>query len=100
MRDRRRHGRRRRAYRDVLAACLVWITLRCGTQTMINISLNNEPKQIAGDTLLSDALIQWGFGEIKIAVAINSEFVPRSTYTSRQLQDGDQIDIVKPVGGG
>lgn len=70
------------------------------TQTMINISLNNEPKQIAGDTLLSDALIQWGFGEIKIAVAINSEFVPRSTYTERQLQDGDQIDIVKPVGGG
>ena len=67
---------------------------------MIHISLNNEPKQIANDTLLSDALIQWGFGEIKIAVAINSEFVPRSTYTERQLQDGDQIDIVKPVGGG
>jgi len=67
---------------------------------MINISLNNEPKHITENTLLSDALIQWGFGEIKIAVAINSEFVPRSTYTDRQLQDGDQIDIVKPVGGG
>ena len=67
---------------------------------MINISLNNEPKQIANDTLLSNALIQWGFSEIKIAVAINSEFVPRSTYADRQLQDGDQIDIVKPVGGG
>ncbi len=67
---------------------------------MINISLNNEPKQIAANTLLSDALVQWGFGEIKIAVAINSEFVPRSTYSKRKLDDGDQIDIVKPVGGG
>ena len=67
---------------------------------MINISLNNEPKQITAQTLLSDALVQWGFGEIKIAVAINGEFVPRSTYSQRQLEDGDQIDIVKPVGGG
>lgn len=67
---------------------------------MITISLNNEPKQILANTLLSDALIEWGFGEIKIAVAINSEFVPRSTYSERKLQDGDQIDIVKPVGGG
>lgn len=67
---------------------------------MINISLNNEPKQIESDTLLSNALVQWGFGEIKIAVAINGEFVPRSTYSERQLQAGDQIDIVKPVGGG
>ena len=74
--------------------------LKVRRTTMINISLNNEPKQIASDTLLSDALTQWGFGEIKIAVAINSEFVPRSAYTDRQLQDGDQIDIVKPVGGG
>lgn len=67
---------------------------------MINISLNNEPKQIESDILLNDALIQWGFGEIKIAVAINGEFVPRSTYSERQLEAGDKIDIVKPVGGG
>lgn len=67
---------------------------------MITISLNNEPKQIANNTLLSAALIEWGFGEVKIAVAINGEFVPRSTYSDRQLEDGDQIDIVKPVGGG
>jgi sulfur carrier protein len=67
---------------------------------MINISLNNEPHQIAVGTLLSNAINQWGFGETKIAVAINGEFVPRSTYNERELRDGDQIDIVKPVGGG
>jgi len=67
---------------------------------MINISLNNEPKQIEEQTLLSDALVQWGYGEIKIAVAINGEFVPRSTYGERRLEAGDLIDIVKPVGGG
>lgn len=67
---------------------------------MINISLNNEAKQIEPNTPLNDALIQWGFGETKIAVAINGEFVPRSTYSQRKILAGDQIDIVKPVGGG
>ncbi|MES2824338.1 MAG: sulfur carrier protein ThiS [Pseudomonadota bacterium] len=67
---------------------------------MITISLNNETKEIAANTLLSDALVQWGFGETKIAVAINGEFVPRSTYNLRAIVADDQIDIVKPVGGG
>ncbi|HCS62813.1 MAG TPA: thiamine biosynthesis protein ThiS [Cellvibrio sp.] len=67
---------------------------------MITISLNNESVSLADKTLLSDALQQWGYGESKIAVAINGEFVPRSTYTERELLNGDQIDIVKPVGGG
>jgi sulfur carrier protein len=67
---------------------------------MIQISLNNEKKNIDAQTRLSDAILQWGFGDVKIAVAINGEFVPRSTYTLREIVDGDKIDIVTPVGGG
>lgn len=66
----------------------------------IELSVNNEPKSLPGNTLLSDALHQWGYGDSKIAVAINGEFVPRSTYTERKLLNDDHIDIVKPVGGG
>ncbi len=66
----------------------------------IELSVNNESKSLADKTLLSDALQQWGYGDSKIAVAINGEFVPRSTYTERELLNGDQVDIVKPVGGG
>lgn len=66
----------------------------------IELSVNNESVSLADKTLLSDALQHWGYGESKIAVAINGEFVPRSTYTERELLNGDQIDIVKPVGGG
>lgn len=67
---------------------------------MINISLNNQPQQLDAPVSLSQALVNWGYGDSKIAVAINGEFVPRSTYSERQLMAGDQIDIVKPVGGG
>jgi sulfur carrier protein len=67
---------------------------------MIQVSLNNQPQTLAPDTRLSDALVVWGFGNSKIAVAINQEFVSRSLYAERILMQGDQIDIVKPVGGG
>jgi sulfur carrier protein len=67
---------------------------------MINISLNNEPQEIEHNITLSDALVLWGFEGVKIAVAINGEFVPRSTYGERRLEADDLIDIVKPVGGG
>lgn len=66
----------------------------------IELSVNNESKSLASKTLLNDALQAWGYGDSKIAVAINGEFVPRSTYAERELVNGDQIDIVKPVGGG
>ncbi len=64
------------------------------------ISLNNQITEIAEKILLSEALLEWGFSDTKIAVAINGEFVPRSTYDSRKILASDQIDIVKPVGGG
>ncbi len=67
---------------------------------MIQVSVNNEIKSVAVATLLSDALQDWGYADNKIAVAINQEFVPRSTYAERSLSNNDQIDIVRPVGGG
>lgn len=67
---------------------------------MIQISVNNETQQISENTSLTDALAQWCFSNTKIAVAINNEFIPRSTYDAHRINAGDKIDIVKPVGGG
>lgn len=67
---------------------------------MIELSLNNTPTTVPANTSLSDAIVSWGFADSKIAVAINGEFVPRSGYSDYRLQPGDEVDIVKPVGGG
>ncbi|MGH1472379.1 MAG: sulfur carrier protein ThiS [Cellvibrionaceae bacterium] len=67
---------------------------------MITISLNGDSQTITENTLLSDAMVQWDFSEKKCAVAINGEFVPRSTYGAITLHDNDDIDVVAPVGGG
>lgn len=67
---------------------------------MITISLNGEKVSIEAGTSIAQALEQWDYLSTKFATAINGEFVPRSQYNERQLEDGDQLDIVRPVGGG
>ncbi|HSH56597.1 MAG TPA: sulfur carrier protein ThiS [Halomonas sp.] len=66
----------------------------------ITLSLNGEPARLPEGTPLTQALEAWGYGERRVAVAINDAFAPRSTWSERTLGDGDRIDIVAPVGGG
>lgn len=67
---------------------------------MITISLNGQSTQLPEATRLGDALVQWEFHNTKVAVAINGEFVPRSSYQHHLLHNGDCVDVVRPVGGG
>lgn len=67
---------------------------------MLTLSLNNESKTLPNTMSLSAALEHWQLCDQLSAAAINGEFVPRSQYDQTQLNDGDTIDIVKPVGGG
>jgi sulfur carrier protein len=69
------------------------------------VSLNDERVEVAANTSLADALPSWttAAGEEtgrRFVVAINKEFVPRSSYAEVILQDGDEIDLVRPVWGG
>ena len=66
----------------------------------IAVSLNNEAKTLAAETTVAQALALWGFENSKIAVAINTQFVPRSQYAQRIIQAGDQLDVLAPVQGG
>ena len=67
---------------------------------MLNLSLNNEAKTLPEPMSLSAAQDHWEMCDGLFAAAVNGEFVPRSQYAETQVQDGDEIDIVKPVGGG
>lgn len=67
---------------------------------MLTLSVNNEPFTLPDSMSLSQALTHWGMGDRLFAAAINGEFVPQSQYNQTLINDGDTIDIVKPVGGG
>jgi len=67
---------------------------------MITVSVNNQPVQVAAQTTLAGALPQWRRGDAPVAVAVNGEFVAREHYADCELQNGDRVDILRPVSGG
>ena len=67
------------------------------------ISVNNESTVVLAPCTLSSLLQQHLKDNVQsksFAVAVNGEFVPKSRYDSVQLQHGDELDIVTPIGGG
>ena len=62
------------------------------------VSINGEQKNAAGMTVLS-LLESMHLLPERTAVMIGGEILPKYEY-SRQLSDGDEVDIVGFVGGG
>jgi sulfur carrier protein len=64
----------------------------------MEVLINGETKQVSSATL--QAILEELAFEGDFAVAVNSEFVPRSLYSTQAIQAGDQIDVLSPIAGG
>lgn len=61
--------------------------------------LNGKDLKTAAVTL--DALLsESGYGETKVATALNGAFVPARSRATQALTDGDQIEVVAARQGG
>lgn len=67
---------------------------------MSTLSVNGEPTTFDLPITVSAMLASLNYQAPKVAVAVNGEFVARSTYALHSLNEGDQVDIVMPIGGG
>lgn len=63
------------------------------------ITVNGEPQRLAADTL-ERALAELGFSGVKVATALNGEFVPAGRRSEIRLASGDRIEIVTARAGG
>lgn len=65
----------------------------------MRISINGETQMTEAATLaeLVDAL---GFGDARVATALNGAFVPARARDDARLSDSDEIEIVSPRQGG
>ncbi len=65
----------------------------------MRITVNGQPQQVGAQTLaqLCTAL---GYGEQRIATAVNGEFVPAGARAELRLGEGDKVEIVAPRQGG
>jgi sulfur carrier protein len=67
---------------------------------MIEVFINGQAQQLQANSSVDDAIKQWQNNTGQFAVALNKQFVPKSSRASQVLQAGDQIDVVSPIQGG
>ena len=68
--------------------------------TDLNLLLNGEPRRAAPGTTVAALLASLDLDAARVAVERNLEIVPRSTFDTQALADGDRLEIVHFVGGG
>jgi sulfur carrier protein len=66
----------------------------------MDIIVNGEQRQVPDIYTAAQLVEAMGLGDQRIAMEVNLEIVPRSTYSSHALQPGDRIEVVHAVGGG
>ena len=64
----------------------------------MHILLNNQTTALPAGATVAQALAQLQ-PRAPFAVAVNTEFVPKSGY-DRVLSDGDKLEVISPVTGG
>ncbi|MGN0034396.1 MAG: sulfur carrier protein ThiS [Coriobacteriales bacterium] len=64
------------------------------------VELNGTAKDVAAGTPLLEVLQAEGYDVSVIATQVNGDIVPRDSYASHELSEGDVIDVVAFVGGG
>lgn len=65
----------------------------------MTIWLNGEACEIGAQTL-AGALEELGYAGLKIATAVNGDFVHREARAATMLKEGDRLEVVAPLQGG
>lgn len=68
----------------------------------MKITLNGVPVEVPEDTSLEDLLIRSGHegGRRGVAIARNGEVVPRGTWATSMVSEGDLVELLTATQGG
>lgn len=66
----------------------------------MEIQVNGEARTYSCELNLQSLIAELNLGNQAIAVAVNRTVVSRAQWAEYALQAGDQIDVVRAIGGG
>ena len=66
----------------------------------MRITVNGQPREAADELSLAELVRQISDRSTGIAVAVNSEVVPRGSWSDTAVRPGDRVDVVTAVQGG
>lgn len=64
------------------------------------ITVNGEAQELDAPLTVTDLITARGLNPLRVAVELNGEIVPRSERDTRQITDGDTLEVVSFVQGG
>ena len=67
---------------------------------MINLIVNVKSREVQEDTTLEAYLLTFDVNLKFVAVGYIGQVVKKDSYAVTKLQNGDALEIVRPVGGG
>lgn len=65
----------------------------------MRILVNGAPREVEAATL-DGLLLELGYGGLKIATALDGDFIPAAHRAGRALCENSRIEIVSPMQGG
>ena len=66
----------------------------------LQVRINGEHRRVDSGISIAELVREIGFDPLRVAVERNLEVVPRSTLDQVCVEDGDDYEIVRFVGGG
>jgi sulfur carrier protein len=66
----------------------------------MQIHVNGAPREVPEGCTAEQLITLLELTGKRLAMEVNRELVPRSTFAEHRLQPGDQVEIVHAIGGG
>ncbi len=67
---------------------------------MLRLTVNGKQREVEAPLTVAGFLASLGYEGRYVAVARNGDVLDRETFGAVALEDGDRLEIVRPVGGG
>ena len=67
---------------------------------MLRLTVNGKQREVEAPVTVAGFLASLGYDGRYVAVARNGDVLNRETFGAVTLEDGDRLEIVRPVGGG
>jgi len=66
----------------------------------MNIYINGKLQNVAQDCTAQTLIESLNLQDVKIAMEVNREIVPRGEYKDYVFNEDDKVEIVRAIGGG
>jgi sulfur carrier protein len=66
----------------------------------VQLTVNGTSREVTGDLSVGALVAELTAAQRGVAVAVNGEVVPRSTWATAGLRDGDRVEVLTAAQGG